>query len=250
MIRFRYDLRVLIFVATVFGALFGVVGMLHLEAERQEAIVGNVLLQGGKVEFSFYSSNLPGCLDTSYTERVVVVDLNHSDVDDVNFLSEFTNLRELRLAGTNVDNIDTISNLRKLEVLSLQATRIDDLCPLVELSRLNWLNLADTPVADISVLRGSPCLTRLDSLYLNNTNVSDIAALSLATNLTYLQLDDTQVRDISPLFRLQNLATVHLPATVAPDDVLKLMEQLPYCRVGYSTPSQIDRIGDEVNNGT
>ena len=97
---------------------------------------------------------------------------------DLSALSEFTNLKTIRLAGARNSNIlNGASQLKAVEELNVSSNNINDISELAD-------------------------LTTLKSLYLNDNKISDISSLKNLTNLNYLELSSNVITDIYDLGNL------------------------------------------------
>jgi hypothetical protein len=121
------------------------------------------------------------------------------------------------LYDTHVGNpeLEYLDGLTTLKALSLDRTEITDagLEYCEGLTNLKWLSLENTQVTDagLEYLKG---LTSLEELFLDDTQVggAGLEHLQGLTNLESLQLNNTQV---------------------LPEDVKKLQEALPNCKITY-----------------
>ncbi len=87
-----------------------------------------------------------------------------TDISDVNFLRNNTNLRILDLHGCAFSDMTVIAQMKGLEEL----------------------NISDTAVTDISLLGGSAALVKLD---IRGTGIDDIAPLLACPQLAQIRLD-------------------------------------------------------------
>ncbi|MCY3721022.1 MAG: leucine-rich repeat domain-containing protein [Candidatus Poribacteria bacterium] len=157
------------------------------------------------------------------------LELSHSGISDVSFLSNFTKLTELRLGANTISDISPLAKLTQLNQLYLWNNTISDVAPLSELKKLTWLMLDDNIISDVSPLAELTQLTdlylwdntisdvsplaklkKLNSLDMGNNTISDISDLAELTRLTELRLGSNTISDVSPLAKLTQLTQLNL----------------------------------------
>lgn len=141
------------------------------------------------------------------TEINVAGDKN---IEDLNPLSELSELRFLDCSDTKVSNINPIRNLNKIKELNISGTDISDISNLKYANVVQVFKADNTPISDISVVS---FFKDLNNLSLANTNVKDINPIAVCTNLTTLNLSGTQITDLTPLTNLLNLYDLDISNT-------------------------------------
>lgn len=80
-----------------------------------------------------------------YCTELVVLDLGHMRLWEIDFLEGLTKLEYLIIADTHVWDISPLKNLKKLKYLEMFMTEVRDYSPLLELTALEDLNICFTP---------------------------------------------------------------------------------------------------------
>ncbi len=132
------------------------------------------------------------------------------NIEDLNPLSELSELRFLDCADTKVSDINPIRNLNKIKELNISETDISDISNLKYANVVQVFKADNTPISDISVVS---FFKDLNNLSLANTNVKDINPIAVCTNLTTLNLSGTQITDLTPLTNLLNLYDLDISNT-------------------------------------
>ena len=141
------------------------------------------------------------------TEINVAGDKN---IEDLNPLSELSELRFLDCSDTKVSDINPIRNLNKIKELNISGTDISDISNLKYANVVQVFKADNTKISDISVVS---FFKDLNNLSLANTNVKDINPIAVCTNLTTLNLSGTQITDLTPLTNLLNLYDLDISNT-------------------------------------
>lgn len=141
------------------------------------------------------------------TEINVAGDKN---IEDLNPLSELSELRFLDCSDTKVSDINPIRNLNKIKELNISETDVADISNLKYANVVQVFKADNTPISDISVVS---FFKDLNNLSLANTNVNDINPIAVCTNLTTLNLSGTQITDLTPLTNLLNLYDLDISNT-------------------------------------
>lgn len=150
-------------------------------------------------------------------------------LEDLDFLSFFPNLKEVKIRYNKLYNIDALSSLPKLsrvdlslcqlqdisglsgacgiETLSLDYNHISDIAPLSNLNKLKTLNLQGNWISEISPLSG---LENLCTLNLRENLISDTEPLTSIESLRVLFLFNNQITDVTPLFKMKNIKQLYI----------------------------------------
>lgn len=144
---------------------------------------------------------------SEYSGEVRTLQLTGYDLEELDALCDFPNLRRLYLTGAKVGNLLPIAKLVELEELDLSGVPVVDLSPLSELKDLRRLQLEDTLVEDLSPLSN---LFQLQDLAAEKTRVRDLSPIAGLTNLRRLNLEGTEITDLSYLRDLTKLRVLNL----------------------------------------
>jgi internalin A len=168
--------------------------------------------------------------------KILDLNLNYSQVSNLDALKELKNLQQLTLSliRTQVSNLDVLKELKSLQqlTLSLSGTQGSNLDALKELKSLQQLtlSLSYSPVSNLDVLKELKSLQQL-TLDLSDSPVSNLDALKELKNLQQLTLNlsDSPVSNLDVLKELKSLQqlTLSLSGTqVSNLDALKELKNL------------------------
>jgi len=159
------------------------------------------------------------------------LNMDSTQVSDINFLVDMTDLEYLQLSYNPISDITPIENLINLTYLHLRANQVSDISPLRNLNNLTWLDVGSglhpgnyNNISDIEPLK---YLINLEWLDLSSNKISNIAPLANLTNLTDLSLVGNQISDFTPLMGLTNLRTLTVDHTIDADQLEALRTALP-----------------------
>ncbi|CAL5995687.1 leucine-rich_repeat domain-containing protein [Hexamita inflata] len=125
--------------------------------------------------------------------------LKYVKQDNMIFLSNLFELRELNLSNDNISSIQSLKKLTKLKYLYLSENKIVDLSPLMNMVNLVELNLSDNRIVDVLALQR---LEKLQKLNLYANDLTNIDALSKMVSLQSLNLQANHIVHIQPLRKL------------------------------------------------
>ena len=133
----------------------------------------------------------------------------------VNDLKRLVASRELDLSGLpDLDDLEPLSQFRDLRILNLSGTAVYDLSPLRNLTHLEVLNCTNSQVRSLEPLRYA---TELKELYLSHTKVTQLQPVSRFSQLRILDLSNTNITDLGPLAALRQLKDLDLSGTLVTD---------------------------------
>lgn len=115
---------------------------------------------------------------------------------DASSLSGLEKLKVLDLSGSSVENLAPLGGLTCLETLWLRNTPVADLTPLGGLESLRCLWLPNSNVVDLTPISK---LKHLGFLDLSNTPLTDLSPLAGMESLTFLDIQGKPDIDLSPL---------------------------------------------------
>ncbi|QGU95841.1 hypothetical protein GOM49_12705 [Clostridium bovifaecis] len=135
--------------------------------------------------------------------------LSNRNIESLEGLNYFTNLKTLSINDNKVKDITPLKNLSNLEKLYAENNIIEDITNLKGLYKLKELNLRGNRIQNIDAL-SSLSSYYLISLDLGNNKVSKVSSLTYLTGLTSLKLDNNYIEDITSIKNLTNLKTLYL----------------------------------------
>lgn len=90
-----------------------------------------------------------------YCTDLRCIDLGHSDITDLSFLSGLTKLQAIILTDNpNLSDLSPLAGLTELDFIEIMSANISDLSPLAGLNKLTFINLGNNPISDLSPLYG------------------------------------------------------------------------------------------------
>ena len=95
-------------------------------------------------------------------------------LDDISWISSFTNLNKLLLSHSDIADISFITSLTNLIYIDLNCAYVSDIIILSLLNKIKIIGLSGVNITDVSCLS---LLINLTELYLNNTNITNIYIL-------------------------------------------------------------------------
>ncbi|QBD81255.1 leucine-rich repeat domain-containing protein [Ktedonosporobacter rubrisoli] len=166
-------------------------------------------------------AQLDGLQDLAQLETLNIY--HNGKLSDISALRTLSSLRTLRLRHcSQVQHLNDLRELHRLEALDVHyCSALTDISALASLTSLRSLDLSFCP--QLEHLRELHKLGRLERLNLRNCRaLKDIGALA-GLPVSELDLRDCKnLQDISILKTLQHLKTLHLPASIAREDVEEL----------------------------
>ncbi|MFS0821462.1 leucine-rich repeat domain-containing protein [Bacillus sp. 1P02SD] len=168
----------------------------------------------------------------------------HRGITDLSGLEKAGNLSFLDLSGNKIENLELLSNLTNLSNLYLNSNNISDITPLSGLEKLRTLTLRGNKIEDISALKDLTALAELD---FSNNEVEDISALSTLTNIRTLLLGENKIKVISVLKNLRALAELDFSNNQVED--ISVLLELPRLYFATVYNNSLDLIeGSDVMN--
>ncbi len=123
--------------------------------------------------------------------------INGTNITNLDFLKDFTNLEEFQADDTGITSIEVLSNCEKLYAISVNGNKLKSLKGLENTINLQSVEAGYNELTDIKEISNNVLLRRV---YLNHNKITDISALKNANaKLTSLYVDDNQISDISCL---------------------------------------------------
>ncbi|MDX1960785.1 MAG: hypothetical protein SFU98_19590 [Leptospiraceae bacterium] len=129
-----------------------------------------------------------------------------TNIDTLDELNIFPNLRILNLNKTKINKIDSILRFKSITQLSLVKTNISTLKNLCKLIELRRLDIRETKIDSIEELKNCK---KLNELYIGKTNIKDIKPLYGKKELIYLEIDNlelgqqiSEIRTFNPYLKI------------------------------------------------
>lgn len=141
--------------------------------------------------------------------------LDSNEISDLSPLSFLKQLQSLSVAGNQVEDLSPLASLEQLRSVDANYNRITDASPLRELKALEQLRLDSNPIipadpAGSSTLDWIGDLPNLQSLHLCDLGINDCSFLENCPALTDLALSDNEISDLTPILRLDKLESLYL----------------------------------------
>ncbi|MEP6733932.1 MAG: leucine-rich repeat domain-containing protein [Chryseolinea sp.] len=153
--------------------------------------------------------------DIQNITSINAVDLSQNKLlQDLEPLTQLTDLQALNLSNTSFIDLTPLRNLTGLTELNISNTKVDDITPLRYSDNLIKFNLSNTSVIEISVLER---MTKLENLEMQNTAVTDFSPISFATSLKYLDVRKTKIVSLAPVNKLTMLTELNASSTIIDD---------------------------------
>ncbi|MDE5587101.1 MAG: leucine-rich repeat domain-containing protein, partial [Bacilli bacterium] len=147
---------------------------------------------------------------------ITQLNLNNSNISEINGIEKFTALTDLNISNNNISNIQSLSSLSSLNKLSAYGNSITDLSPISNLNGLQYLNVSKNKLTDSTydsentITKKISSLTNLTELDLSHNYLRYTNGLVTLTKLTNLNLYDNAIRDLTGLSPLVNLTKLNL----------------------------------------
>lgn len=210
---------------------------LHLELKRKRRIKPDhekPLEDLWQFYFSNYEINLDSLTPEQIREitKTPILNFSNEQINNLNFLYSFKNVRELYLNDCDLVEIDAIRYFSNLKVLSLEETFCKVWPNNVALQNLRKVNLSLSNVSDLSIISKCPNLeelyfdqtevshlmncegfNKLKKIGFNATPIKDLRYLESASKLEEIYFISSDVEDLYPLGNLRNLKFINLSDT-------------------------------------
>jgi small GTP-binding protein len=141
-------------------------------------------------------------------QQLVGLSLKNFNLNDITFLSQFTQLQSLVLANNpNITDLTKLKELKNLTYLSLAGNKITDITTLKEFNTLIYLDLAGNKIINLTALKELKCLEQLDLSY---NQITELTSLKELKTLTTLDLHKNKIINLTGLGELKNLVCLDL----------------------------------------
>lgn len=174
--------------------VFAVLAAKKARVERQKATAARIEARGGKVwHTNVVERRDPAApkwlldqLGIDTFEGLGQIELMDTDVDDIAFLSDLADVKNLYLDRTRVRDLSPIASMRSLYLLSLDNTAVTDLNAIKDLQNLEILSISDTKIDDFRPLHG---LKKLKTLYARRTAAPESEFDALREALPHIEIN-------------------------------------------------------------
>ncbi|RDY27868.1 hypothetical protein CHL78_007645 [Romboutsia weinsteinii] len=167
-----------------------------------------------------------------------------TELDNINVLSNMSNLMVLYLDFTSVDNLKPIKELDKMGVLTMYASNVSDISPLENMVNMEELNIR--LCRGINNIEAVKNMKKLSVLSASRNKIKDISALSNLNNLEYISLEDNKIEDISSLSENINLKKLYLNNNNIEDiSALEHMNNLVEVEIAKNNIKDISALGNK-----
>ncbi|MDX2247269.1 MAG: leucine-rich repeat domain-containing protein [Bacteroidia bacterium] len=136
-------------------------------------------------------------------EGISIVD--NQRITDLEPLSSFLRLSQLKITNTAVTNLDPIAKITSLKVIDCSLNPLQNLAAISELKNLTYLNVENTPIQSLEPL---VALLKLEELICAGTQIKDLKALSSLYNLKRLDCSNTDIRKLTELDNLPGISVI------------------------------------------
>ncbi|MBM5607034.1 internalin [Listeria ivanovii] len=159
-----------------------------------------------KVKKSLGKKSVTDLVSQWELNRVLVFNGNGCNIESIEGLQYFTNLKELYLSRNLINDLSPLKDLAKLSLLCINKNKLENLSdiPTAQLVRL---------LADDNELRDANSLTHLkylETLSISKNKLKNIEGLSHLSKLKLLDLSRNELRNLSPLKRLKKISWLDL----------------------------------------
>lgn len=132
------------------------------------------------------------------------LDLSDNQIENLMPLTALEHLEELSIQNNDLESLQMLSNLTTLRELDVRGNHIQDLSGIEELEQLVSLNLRDNQIVNIDLLAS---LDTLEELNIRDNYIEDISALANLSDLEDLNMRNNNVTSLEPLRNLNQLRT-------------------------------------------
>jgi len=175
-----------------------------------------------------YSGNKRWIDDIKQFKHIKTLHL-YEPTEELSFLEEFTDLRELYIIGSKEKDWTFIEKFTKLQFLYLDQCNFSDIAPIRKLCQmqqeafdkkakeckhafilyegLTSICLNNCEISDISPLAGCKYISELNLGY---NEISDIRPLAQIKSIYWLTLSHNKIADIKPLIELEDTYSINL----------------------------------------
>ena len=192
---------------------------------------------------SFAYDTIPYNTNILYDEIGKIMDIKelnisgNLDLRSLDPLFKLDRLEVLDMSNTLIDDLFPVRNLTNLRSLNISGTPVSDLDPLIYNTSLQELYLDKTPIQSVEALQ---YLVKLEVLHMDDMNITSIDPVQFLSQLRDLRLAGSTVNDLSPVSNLGNLEQLDISST--PVSLLTAVEYAPKLQRIYLENTNIDKL--------
>ncbi len=119
------------------------------------------------------------------------IKISNTSVTDISAITFLPSVKILTIPNNPVYDISSIARMEKLEELNIENTSVDDLEAIGQLKNLKVLNIAGTKIKNLKEIKN---LSNLETLVINNTDVKSLKDIEDMQNLKELRCYNTKIK--------------------------------------------------------
>ena len=197
--------------------------------------------------FSEYVSKISGVtkdeMKFKWMKNQTKLEILDPNIDSLQDLIFFPNLKELRLENLTLNNLEGISNCIKLELYQTKNSDIKDNSELAKLINLKtYIDYNKTKEEDIKAIKDLN-LTKLNLYHYNDYRTEVISNIKTLKNL---HLQNTEIKNIDSISKVTNLETLEILTSKI--DSLKGIENMTKLKEILLNDNEIYDITELANN--
>lgn len=163
--------------------------------------------------------------------RLDSINISNKQIENLNPLVEFPDLRVLQFSNTQVHDLLPLRNLSSLSTLQCSRNPIKDLKPIQQLLNLKYLNCENTVIHDLSPLKK---LSQLKILKCSGTRIKNLKPLSELSQLEFLDCSNTAIRSLNALKELRQLKyLICYNTNISKWKIIDFKKDNPHCEITY-----------------
>lgn len=134
-------------------------------------------------------------------ENLACLNLFRCTAEDFSSIEKCVNLKKLVLSDTNVTNISFLKNLTELEYLTIENTNPEEYDKIGCCTKLKYLHISDTDITDLSFLKNLKELERLEIVGINNAEDYSVLLEMPSLKHIYMSPKDSVPHEIIEMLR-------------------------------------------------
>jgi Leucine-rich repeat (LRR) protein len=119
------------------------------------------------------------------------IKISNTGINDISAITYLPSIKTMIIPNNPVTDISSVARMKKLEELNIENTSVEDLEAVGKLNNLQSLNIAGTKVKSLKRIRG---LVNLEVLMINNTNIKSLKDIEGFTKLKELRCYNTKIK--------------------------------------------------------
>lgn len=119
------------------------------------------------------------------------IKISNTNITDISALSYLPKLKNLTIPNNPISDISSVSRMNILEKLNIENTSVDNLEALGQLENLKVLNIAGTKIKNLKEIGG---LTNLETLIINNTGIKSLKYIENMHKLKELRCYNSKIK--------------------------------------------------------